>query len=130
VSREPKVTADDLLAELGLLVSSSEPSTTPHERISGAVAELESALQSDLLVRIRQMTPSDFEALIVKLLLSMGYGQGLEEMAEALGGTGDGGIDGIIHQDPLGLDRVYIQAKRYKDGNNVSSPDIRNFIAP
>lgn len=128
VSREPKVTADDLLAELGLLVSSSEPSTTPHERISGAVAELESALQSDLLVRIRQMTPSDFEALIVKLLLSMGYGQGLEEMAEALGGTGDGGIDGIIHQDPLGLDRVYIQAKRYKDGNNVSSPDIRNFI--
>lgn len=101
---------------------------TPLERIGNAVAELEEALKAELLSQVREMTPSDFEGLIVKLLLAMGYGQGSEEMAEALGGTGDGGIDGLIHQDPLGLDRVYIQAKRYKEGNNVSSPDIRNFI--
>ena len=49
-------------------------------------------------------------------------------MAEALGGSGDGEMDGVIHQDPLGLERVYIQAKRWKEGNNVSSPEIRNFI--
>lgn len=101
---------------------------TPLERIGSAVVELEEALKAELLARVREMTPSDFEGLIIKLLLAMGYGQGSEEMAQALGGTGDGGIDGLIHQDPLGLDRVYIQAKRYKEGNNVSSPDIRNFI--
>lgn len=119
---------DSLLNELGLSANLLDPHETPMERIGNAVVELEEALKSELLSRVREMTPSDFEGLIVTLLLAMGYGQGSEEMAEALGGTGDGGIDGIIHQDPLGLDRVYIQAKRYKEGNNVSSPDIRNFI--
>ena len=102
---------------------------TPLERIGSAVLELEEATKTELLARVREMTPADFELLIVRLLLAMGYGQGSEEMAKALGGTGDGGIDGLIHQDPLGLDRVYIQAKRYREGNNVSSPDIRNPLA-
>ena len=101
---------------------------TPHERIDEAAKELQTALQSELLDRVRQMAPADFEGLIIRLLLAMGYGQGLEELARAIGGTGDGGMDGVIHQDPLGLDRVYIQAKRYREGNNVSSPDIRNFV--
>lgn len=125
---DPSALANGLLAELGIGSGVAQANATPHERIGDAVSELEQALRSDLLDRVRQMTPSDFEVLIVQLLLAMGYGQGLDEMAEALGGTGDGGIDGVIHQDPLGLDRVYIQAKRYKEGNNVSSPDIRNFI--
>lgn len=119
---------EGLLAELGLTQASDRTTSTPHERIGAAINELEQALKADLLDRVRQMTPADFEALIVKLLLAMGYGQGLEEMAEALGGTGDGGVDGVIHQDPLGVDRIYIQAKRYKEGNNISSPDLRNFI--
>lgn len=102
--------------------------STPRERIDAAMNEIDAALRSDLLDRIREMTPSEFEGLILRLLLAMGYGQGLDEMASALGGSGDGGMDGVIHQDPLGLERVYIQAKRYKQGNNVSSPDIRNFI--
>lgn len=101
---------------------------TPGERIGQAVTELEAALQADLLDRVRRMTVVEFEGLILRLLLAMGYGQGLDEMALALGGSSDGGMDGVIHQDPLGLDRVYIQAKRYKEGNNVSSPDIRNFV--
>jgi restriction system protein len=74
------------------------------------------------------MDPGDFEGLVIQLLLAMGYGEGQEEMAKALGGTGDGGIDGVIHQDALGLERVYIQAKRWKENNNVSSPEIRNFV--
>lgn len=124
----PGQLAEGLLQELGISENLSLREDTPLERISEGISELEESLKSDLLGRVLQMTPTEFEGLIVTLLLAMGYGQGLEEMAEALGGSGDGGIDGVIHQDPLGLDRVYIQAKRYREGNNVSSPDIRNFI--
>ena len=85
-------------------------------------------MQEDLLQRIRKMAPSDFEDLILRLLLAMGYGQGLDEMASALGGAGDGGMDGVIHQDPLGLERVYIQAKRWKESSKVGPHDIRDFI--
>lgn len=74
------------------------------------------------------MHPSDFEELIIQLLIRMNYGQGREEMARALGGSGDGGVDGVVNQDPLGLDRVYIQAKRYKAGNTVGPNDINSFI--
>ncbi|KSB87888.1 hypothetical protein AS593_00925 [Caulobacter vibrioides] len=101
---------------------------TPEERIETARRELEASLKADLLDRVRQMTPGDFEALIITLLLRMGYGQGREEMAQALGGSGDGGVDGVVHQDPLGLDRVYIQAKRYKEGNTVGPDAINSFI--
>ncbi len=74
------------------------------------------------------MPPADFEQLIIQLLVRMNYGQGREELAQALGGSGDGGVDGVVHQDPLGLDRVYIQAKRYKEGNNVGPEAINSFI--
>lgn len=117
--------ADQPEAGLGVAAPSE---LTPGERIGQAVTELEAALEADLLDRVRRMTVVEFEGLILRLLLAMGYGQGLDEMALALGGSNDGGMDGVIHQDPLGLDRVYIQAKRYKEGNNVSSPDIRNFV--
>jgi restriction system protein len=100
---------------------------TPEERIEAARKELEKGLRVELLERVRAMTPADFEELIVQLLLRMGYGSGAEEMAQALGGSGDQGIDGVIHQDPLGLDRVYIQAKRYNEGNVVGSGAIRDF---
>jgi restriction system protein len=106
----------------------AEAALTPRERIDGAVRELEAALSIELLERVRQMTPAEFEGLILRLLLGMGYGQGLDEMAAALGGSGDGGIDGVIHQDPLGLERVYVQAKRYKDGNKVTPHEVRGFI--
>jgi restriction system protein len=101
---------------------------TPRERIDIAQRELDAALRADLLERVREMTPLDFEKLVIRLLLNMGYGEGQEEMAKALGGSGDGGMDGVIHQDPLGLERVYVQAKRWKQNNNVSSPEIRNFV--
>lgn len=100
---------------------------TPEERIEAARKDMEKGLRAELLERVRAMNPADFEELIVQLLLKMGYGSGAEEMAQALGGSGDQGIDGVIHQDPLGLDRVYIQAKRYGDGNTVGSGAIRDF---
>jgi restriction system protein len=109
------------------LVLSGVDSATPEERIEAARRDLEQALQAELLDRVRAMDDSAFEQLIVELLLKMGYGQGAEELARALGGSGDGGIDGVVPQDPLGLDRVYIQAKRWKEGNAVGPKDIRDF---
>lgn len=109
------------------LLSDEAAHRTPEERIEAARADMEKGLRAELLERVRAMTPADFEELIVQLLLKMGYGSGAEEMAQALGGSGDQGIDGVIHQDPLGLDRVYIQAKRYGDGNTVGSGAIRDF---
>ncbi|HEY1878335.1 MAG TPA: restriction endonuclease [Caulobacteraceae bacterium] len=100
---------------------------TPEDRIAGARRELDAKLKAEILDRVRQMDPGDFEELIITLLLKMNYGQGQEAMARALGGTGDGGVDGVVNQDPLGLDRVYIQAKRYKE-TPVGPAEINSFI--
>ena len=120
--------ADAAAANSTSLLIAPTAAATPEERIEAARRELEASLKADLLDRVRQMTPGDFEALIITLLLGMGYGQGREEMSQALGGAGDGGVDGVVHQDPLGLDRVYIQAKRYKEGNSVGPDAINSFI--
>lgn len=74
------------------------------------------------------MDPTRFEQLIVDLLLAMGYGGGRQEMGRRLGRSGDGGIDGVIDEDALGLDAVYVQAKRYAPGNTVGRPAIQQFI--
>jgi restriction system protein len=100
---------------------------TPDEAIRSTISSLESALASELLQRILNSPPAFFESLIVTLLLSMGYGGSREEAGRAIGKSGDGGIDGVIDQDPLGLDRVYVQAKRYRADLAVSEPEIRAF---
>ena len=92
-----------------------------------AHAELENALAHELLARILVQSPSFFERLTVELLVSMGYGGSVEEAGKALGKSGDGGVDGVIKQDELGLSRIYVQAKRYARGNVVGAPEIRNF---
>ena len=89
---------------------------------------LASALEADLLARVRSVDPTRFEQMVVDLLIAMGFGGGDPEMGERIGRTGDGGIDGVIQEDALGLDAVYIQAKRYKDGNNVGAATIREFV--
>jgi restriction system protein len=100
---------------------------TPDEILHATIADIEAALSSELLDRILASPPAFFENLIVKLLLSMKYGGGREEAGRAIGKSGDGGIDGVIDQDPLGLDRVYLQAKRYKLDLPVSEPEVRAF---
>ncbi|HYG89564.1 MAG TPA: restriction endonuclease [Azospirillum sp.] len=112
-------------------VADQEPDVvlTPDEVMRGAHRQLEAALADDLLQRIRGGTPAFFESLVVRLLIAMGYGGSVAEMDKALvGGSGDGGVDGVIDQDPLGLDRIYVQAKRYADGNNVGAGAIRDFF--
>jgi restriction system protein len=100
---------------------------TPDEILRDTVKDLERSLSSELLQRVLSAPPAFFENLIVTLLLSMGYGGSREDAGRAIGKSGDGGIDGVIDQDPLGLDRVYVQAKRYKADSPVSEPEIRAF---
>lgn len=87
---------------------------TPEEAMLKAHQQIEAALAEDLLDRIRQAGARFFEKLVVNLLLNMGFGGSAENAGRALGRSGDGGVDGVIDQDALGLDRVYIQAKRYQ----------------
>ena len=101
-------------------------SQTPHEQIETSYRELRAALASELLEKLKQTTPTFFERLVVELLVPMGYGGSLKDAGKAIGKAGDEGIDGIIKEDKLGLDTIYIQAKRWKD-NPVGRPAIQQF---
>jgi restriction system protein len=99
----------------------------PDEVIRSANSELQQSLSVELLAKILASPPNFFERLVVQLLIAMGYGGSAIEAGKALGKSGDGGVDGVIDQDALGLDRIYVQAKRYTD-NKVSSGEIRDFF--
>ena len=114
---------------VGLVNSAHETTLTPDETIRNAHMQLEQELADELLIKIRSGTPAFFENLVVRLLFAMGYGGSVAEINKALvGGAGDNGVDGVIDQDVLGLDRIYIQAKRYADGNTVGPSAIRDFF--
>ena len=95
------------------------------ERFEEKYEELQDELANNLLARIKANTPAFFEKLVINLLVEMGYGGSLED-AQTVGQSGDGGIDGIIKQDTLGLDIIYVQAKRW--GDKVGEPEIRDFV--
>jgi restriction system protein len=101
---------------------------TPDVIMRAAHKQIEASLAQDLLDRIRAAPPDFFERLIVNLLLKMGYGGTAADAGRAIGRAGDDGVDGVIDQDALGLDRVYVQAKRFKQGNNIGSGAIRDFF--
>ena len=101
---------------------------TPDESMRESWREIEAALAQDLLDRICAAPPDFFERLIVNLLMNMGYGGSTIDAGRTLGRSGDDGVDGVIDQDALGLDRVYIQAKRYSPGNSIGSGAIRDFF--
>jgi len=100
---------------------------TPDESLQAAHKKLEDALAASLLDFVRTTSPAFFEELIVDLFISMGYGGSSQDAGRALGQSGDGGIDGVIDQDPLGVDQIYLQAKRYGPVNSVGPGDIRDF---
>ncbi|MEO3431995.1 winged helix-turn-helix domain-containing protein [Inquilinus sp. CAU 1745] len=101
---------------------------TPDEVLREAHQRINTALSEELLDRVREASPAFFEYLIVQLLLAMDYGGTSEDAGRALGRSGDGGIDGVIDQDPLGIDQIYLQAKRYADGNVIGAGAIRDFF--
>jgi restriction system protein len=101
-------------------------SATPSEALETAYENLRDELVDELLARLKKSSPSFFERIVVELLVKMGYGGSRADAGKAIGKTGDGGIDGIIKEDKLGLDVVYIQAKRW-DNNPVGRPDVMQF---
>ncbi len=102
------------------------PGTTPSEALEKAYENLRDQLAEDLLSKLKQVTPAFFERIVVELLVKMGYGGSRADAGKAIGRSGDGGIDGIIKEDKLGLDVVYIQAKRW-DSNSVGRPEVMQF---
>jgi restriction system protein len=118
-SRQPKQAG-----EPGL---DTEDGSTPRETVSAAVDEANAAVAAEVLDRVRQREPVFLERLVLSVLTAMGYG-GTAGAAEHLGKVGDEGLDGVIRQDPLGLDRIYVQAKRYAAGRAVGRPEIQEFV--
>lgn len=106
----------------------SHETSDPMNQMEDAFAQLNSKLIDDLLQYIGEQDPKFFEKLVVDLLVSMGYGGDFEDAAKVTQFSNDGGIDGIIKEDALGLDKVYLQAKRWKDSNIVGAPDIHKFM--
>lgn len=109
------------------LPASSEPlsAQSPEEQLESSYQLLRRQLAQTLLTTVRKAPPEFFEQLVVDLLVAMGYGGSRVDAGQAVGQSGDGGIDGIIKEDRLGLDIVYLQAKRWTDA--VGSPEVRNF---
>ena len=100
---------------------------TPEEALDRAARQLIGALEAGVLHRVRNASPAFLERVICDLLVAIGYGNGNAANAQVTGGSGDGGIDGTIREDALGLDEVYVQAKKYAEGNAMGASDLRNF---
>ena len=101
-------------------------SRTPEESLESAYQKLRGDLAADLLQRLMTCSPAFFERLVVEVIVKMGYGGTRKDAGKAIGKSGDGGIDGIIKEDKLGLDAIYIQAKRWE--NTVGRPEIQKFV--
>ena len=103
-----------------------EPEHTPEEQIDAAYRLLRSALASEVLERVQEQSPAFFEQLVLDVLRAMGYGGTHEDAASRLGQSGDEGVDGVIREDELGLDLIYVQAKRWQ--NPAGRPEIQKFF--
>jgi restriction system protein len=99
---------------------------TPEEHIDYGYKQIRQKLSIEILDRIKKMPPDFFERLVVDLIVSMGYGGSRTDAGRAVGKSGDGGIDGIVKEDRLGLDVIYIQAKRWE--GTVGRPEIQKFV--
>lgn len=106
---------------------SSDSSESPLEQIEAGVQQLEHAVSSEIVQRIQNLSPKFLELVVLELLHAMGYGDSTRDI-EHLGGPGDEGVDGVIKQDALGLQRMYVQAKRYKSENTIGRPEIQKFV--
>jgi restriction system protein len=106
-------------------VPETDSEATPEETLESAYSKLRESLVSELLQTISECSPAFFERLVIDLLVAMGYGGSRREAGQAVGRSGDGGIDGIIKEDRLGLDIIYVQAKRWEA--NIGRPEIQKF---
>ncbi len=123
-SRVSKSTGTSTEADLADSVSDK---ATPEEAIAAAYTALNEALAQDLLERVKAMPPAFFEQLVVQLMLRLGYGGTADDAGQTLGKSGDGGVDGVINQDKLGLEKIYLQAKRWDNGT-VGRKEVQAFV--
>lgn len=110
------------------IISQEVSQQTPEESLEKAYQRIRKSLASELLNQVIELSPAFFERLVVELLVKMGYGGSIKDAGKAIGKSGDEGIDGTIKEDKLGLDIIYIQAKRWKPGNVVGRPEIQKFV--
>lgn len=121
--------AEEADAEQGEAESADALDThTPEESLRLAYKAMRDRLAEDLLDRVLQQSPDFFERLVVDLIRAMGYGGGTDNAGRTLGRSGDNGVDGVIDQDVLGVDQIYMQAKRYDKNNPVGANAIRDFF--
>jgi restriction system protein len=126
-TRPREIEREEGTAVRGETMEAVEQALTPDEEIRSGYRTLRANLASELLDRVLKASPQFFERLVVELLVAMGYGGTEEDAASVVGRSGDGGIDGIIKEDRLGLDSIYVQAKRWGPQHTVGSPDVRQF---
>jgi restriction system protein len=101
---------------------------TPEELMETSFNNIKDTLAKELLEKVRNISPSSFEKLVVNLLVKIGYGGSIEDAGKAIGKTRDEGIDGIIKEDKLGLDVIYIQAKNWNEKSVVGRPELQKFV--
>lgn len=123
--RSRKPSGDDPSSARHMRVSGVDENV-PEERIGAALQEIDAALKADLLERVLQSPPVFFEQLIVDLMRAMGYGG--EDGGQRIGGSHDGGVDGVISEDALGLSQIYVQAKRYHPDRTISRETVQAFV--
>lgn len=116
----------NLIEEATIIESVS--AQTPEETLENAYQSIRKTLAQDLLNRVVSLSPAFFERLVVELLVRMGYGGSIKDAGKAIGKSGDEGIDGTIKEDKLGLDVIYIQAKKWAPGNVVGRPELHKFV--
>jgi len=123
--RMPKETIS-ATSSASLPIQSEVETETPEEALEAAHVRMRAGLASELLARVKAASPQFFERLVVELLLTMGYGGSRKDAGQAIGKSGDEGIDGVISEDRLGLDIVYLQAKKWE--GTVGRPEIQRFV--
>lgn len=122
MERNLRTKEEDLISD----INSPQLSSTPEEILENSYLTIRKNLAQELLLKIKSCSPSFFESLVVELLVKMGYGGSIQDAGKSIGRSGDEGIDGIIKEDKLGLDVIYIQAKRWE--NVVGRPEIQKFV--
>lgn len=128
ISRVRKRAAEGAAEEAFAPVPESAASeSTPDERLRAAYTEIRQSVRAELLDNVRSVAPEKFESIVLDVLHAMGYGRSRKDLQQTAAGA-DGGIDGVISLDRLGLEKVYVQAKRYAEDNPVSRPAIQGFL--
>ena len=114
-------------AKVGM-IEENETDASPMEILDASFKQINDTLSSQLMDEVMKLTPTDFEKLVVNLLLKMGYGNGIDDAGMVTQQSNDGGIDGIIKEDQLGFSNIYIQAKQWAIEQTVGKPEIQKFV--